>query len=353
MNISSQLIEWYLDHKRNLPWRNTVDPYKIWMSEIILQQTRVDQGLSYYLRFVERFPDVFALAETSEDEVLKYWQGLGYYSRARNLHASAKIIVEKYAGKFPEKYEDVLQLKGVGEYTAAAIVSFAWNQPYPTVDGNVFRFLSRLLAIEEPIDTGTGKKMFTETAGMLIDKKRPGLFNQAIMEFGALQCVPVSPDCNNCPFASKCLAYATQTVNLLPVKQGKTKVEDRYLYYFHIKNEKDTYLTKREGKGVWHNLYEFPMIESEIPLQFEDLQSDPQFLTIFQNTKDLKFRLILENKKHVLSHRRLFASFYEVVIDDNYMPQTVADSSGSLIKIPESTIDTYPTHRLMELYLEL
>ncbi len=350
--VSSQLIDWYVANKRDLPWRNTTDPYKIWISEIILQQTRVDQGLSYYLRFVERFPDVFVLAEADEDEVLKYWQGLGYYSRARNLHASAKIIVEKYGGKFPEKYEDVLQLKGVGEYTAAAIVSFAWNQPYPTVDGNVFRFLSRLHALEEPIDTGAGKKLFTEIAGILIDKRRPGLFNQAVMEFGALLCVPVSPDCSNCPFVSICIGYATQTVNVLPVKQGKTKVEDRYLYYFHIKQGENTYLTKRKGKGVWHNLYEFPMIESETPLEFTELQLNPQFQAIFRNAEKLKFRLVLGNKKHVLSHRRLFASFYEVIADDDFLSQSVSDSSESLIKISEETIDVYPIHRLMEIYLE-
>ena len=350
--FSNRLIDWYAGNKRDLPWRNTVDPYKIWVSEIILQQTRVDQGLGYYLRFVERFPDVFALEAATEDEVLKYWQGLGYYSRARNLHASAKIIVEEYKGKFPKTYEDVLRLKGVGEYTAAAIVSFAWNQIYPTVDGNVFRFLSRMFAIEVPIDTGSGKKLFTETAGILIDKKSPGLFNQAIMEFGALQCVPTSPDCDNCPFASKCVAYTTQTVNHFPIKQGKTKVEDRYLYYFHIKNGKDTYLQKREGKGVWHNLYEFPVIESVTPLRFEELQFNSLFRIIFRDTKELKFRLVIENKKHVLSHRRLYASFYEVIINDNSTSQNVADSSGSLIKIPEETIDVYPTHRLMEYYLE-
>ncbi len=350
--VASRLIDWYLEYKRDLPWRNTSDPYKIWISEIILQQTRVDQGLSYYLRFVERFPDVFALALAEEDEVLKYWQGLGYYSRARNLHASAKMIVDKYNGEFPQKYEDVLHLKGVGEYTAAAIVSFAWNQPYPTVDGNVFRFLSRLLAINEPIDTGAGKKIFTEIAGMLIDKKRPDLFNQAIMEFGALQCVPVSPDCYNCPFVPKCIAYATQTVNLLPVKQGKTKVEDRYLYYFHIKQGKDTYLTKRKGKGVWFNLYEFPMVESETALEFSELQMDSRFQTIFCNAEGMKFHLVMENKKHILSHRRLFASFYEVTVSDDFLSQSVSDSSNNLIRLAEETIDAYPIHRLMEIYLE-
>jgi A/G-specific adenine glycosylase len=350
--VGDRLISWYLENKRDLPWRNTKDPYKIWISEIILQQTRVDQGLSYYLRFVDRFPDVFELAGADEDEVLKYWQGLGYYSRARNLHASAKIIVDKYNGKFPEKYEDVLRLKGVGEYTAAAILSFARNQPYATVDGNVFRFLSRLLAVEDPIDTNSGKKLFTGIADALIDKKRPGLFNQAMMEFGALQCVPVSPDCYNCPFVSKCMAYASQSVNRLPVKQGKTKVEDRYLYYFHIKQGKDTYLNKRKGKGVWHNLYEFPVVESDVPLEFSELQTNLRFREIFENTEGIQFRLLLENKKHVLSHRRLFASFYEVIVDDDFLRWKVCDSYDSLIKISAETIETYPVHRLMEIYLE-
>ncbi|MDR1369792.1 MAG: A/G-specific adenine glycosylase [Dysgonamonadaceae bacterium] len=350
--VSDGLIAWYRENKRDLPWRNTGDPYKIWISEIILQQTRVDQGLDYYSRFVSRFPDVFELAGAEEDEVLKYWQGLGYYSRARNLHASAKMIVEEYNGKFPEKYEDILHLKGVGEYTAAAIISFAWNRPYPTVDGNVFRFLSRLLAIEVPIDTGTGKKLFTETAGILMDEKQPGLFNQAMMEFGALQCVPVSPDCNNCPFVFKCMAYIARSVNLLPVKQGKTKVEDRYLYYFHIKQGGETYLEKRKGKGVWYNLYEFPVIESGSPLEFMELRMHPRFQEIFGDIKEPKFRLVLENKKHILSHRRLFASFYEVTVDADFLCQTLSGASDSLIRIPENTIDTYPTHRLMEIYLE-
>lgn len=350
--IANRLIDWYLLNKRDLPWRSTTDPYKIWISEIILQQTRVDQGLSYYLRFVERFPDVFSLAAAEEDEVLKYWQGLGYYSRARNLHTSAGIIVDKYSGKFPREYPEVLRLKGIGEYTASAIVSFAWNKPYPTVDGNVFRFLSRLFAIKEPIDTGKGKKLFTETAYMLMDKQRSGLFNQAIMEFGALQCVPVAPVCFECPFVSQCMAYPVKMVHLLPVKQGKTKVEERYLYYFHIIQGGNTYLSKRKGKGVWYNLYEFPMLESCVPLGFPELQANPEFQGIFRDMKGMKFRLVLENKKHVLSHRKLFASFYEVVVGDEFGARTVSDSSGSFIRVAEDTIDAYPVHRLMEIYLE-
>jgi A/G-specific adenine glycosylase len=350
--IAGRLIDWYLLNKRDLPWRNTDDPYKIWVSEIILQQTRVDQGLNYYLRFTERFPDVFALATAEEDEVLKYWQGLGYYSRARTLHASAKMIVEKYAGKFPDEYSEVLQLKGVGEYTASAIMSFAWNKPYPAVDGNVFRFLSRLFAIEAPVDTGKGKKLFTDTALMLMDRRRSGLFNQAIMEFGALQCIPVSPVCFDCPFVSKCMAYLTERVKRLPVKQGKTKIEARYLYFFHIKQGEDTYLRKRQGKGVWRNLYEFPMLESNVPLGFSELQNDPVFRGIFGNIKGLKFRLTLENRKHVLSHRKLFASFYEVIVGEHFGSRGVSNASASFIRVAEDRIDTYPVHRLMEIYME-
>ncbi len=346
--VSNRLIDWYLENKRDLPWRNTNDPYKIWLSEIILQQTRVDQGLEYYLRFVARFPDIPSLASAEEDEVLKYWQGLGYYTRARNLHATAKIILEKFSGIFPDTYEEVLGLKGVGEYTAAAIVSFAWNKPYPSVDGNVFRFLSRLFAIEEPIDTGKGKKLFTSVAGSLIDKNRAGLFNQAIMEFGALQCVPVNPDCNRCPFRDSCLALASGKTGRLPVKQGKTKTEDRYLYYFHIHDHQYTWLHKRQESGVWRNLYEFPMIESETPLTFPELLAHPRFSEIFREAVTARFQLEIENKKHILSHRRLFATFYSVLPGKD----TIFDLPVSHIRIPEPEAGSYPIHRLMELYWE-
>ena len=344
--ISDKLIEWYEIHKRDLPWRNTHDPYKIWISEIILQQTRVVQGFDYYIRFIERFPDVASLACATEQDVLKYWQGLGYYSRARNLHSTAQNIINNFNGNFPQDYSSILSLKGVGEYTAAAIASFAFNLPYPAVDGNVFRFLSRLFAINEPIDTNKGKKYFTELAKAIIDISRPGLFNQAIMEFGALQCTPSSPDCTVCPFNSKCLAYKYQKINAFPVKQNKTKTRDIYLFYFHIRNKGCIYLKKREEKGIWQNLYEFPSIESDIPLEFEGLVQLSQFKQLFLDSINSDFKLIIKNRKHILSHRTIYASFYEVYIED--------DSSllKKYKKIKFSEINDFPVHRLMQIYLE-
>jgi len=344
--FSQKLVSWYAVNQRNLPWRDTNDPYRIWISEIILQQTRIVQGIEYYNRFVRRFPDVRSLAEASEREVLKYWQGLGYYSRARNLHTAAQSIVNEYGGKFPHRYEDVLRLKGIGEYTAAAIVSFAWNQPYPVVDGNVYRFLSRLFAIGEPIDTAKGKKYFTELAAELMDRSQAGVFNQAIMEFGALQCVPSLPDCNVCPFRDECLACSHHTISHYPVKQNKTQTKSRYLYYFHIHDKKHLYLKQRQDKGIWQNLFEFPLIESEKALSFDEI------IQAFSSKKWLPdglisdFRLRIENRKHVLSHRILYANFYELEL--KHLP----DAPNELIRIAHTAIDDYPVHRLMQFYLE-
>jgi A/G-specific adenine glycosylase len=344
--ISKKIIGWYEVYQRVLPWRNIRDPYKIWISEIILQQTRVVQGLDYYNRFIKRFPDVHSLAEAEEQEVLKYWQGLGYYSRARNLHAAARSIEHDYGGKFPQDYHAILSLKGIGEYTAAAIASFSYNLPYPVVDGNVFRFLSRLFAIEEPIDTSKGKKYFTELTGEIMDKSQAGLFNQAIMEFGALQCVPASPDCSACPFFSQCLAYIYNKVSDFPVKLNKTKVKELYLYYFHIHSGDFIYLKKREGKGIWQNLYEFPGIESEVPLEFEDLVKTQKFREIFPSENIAGFRLKIKNRKHVLTHRILYASFYEIYLDN------APESLSKYRKIKQNEMDEYPIHRLMQIYLE-
>ena len=344
--ISSQLIDWFELYKRDLPWRGINDPYKIWISEIILQQTRVNQGWDYYTRFIERFPDVKTLANAEEVEVLKYWQGLGYYSRARNLHAAARMIINQFDGKFPEDYDSVLKLKGIGEYTAAAIVSFAWNKPYPVVDGNVFRFISRLLGINEPIDAGTGKKLFTQIAGKLMNPKHAGIFNQAIMEFGALQCVPASPECNVCPFVEICYAYNSNQIANFPVKQNKVKTKTRYFHYFHIRFQDYTYLNKRTGRDIWQNLYEFPCIESEEPLSFEQLQQTEQFKKLFPEKTHGKYRLIISGKKHVLTHRILYANFYEVILDKE------PDSLSAFTKISSKDLDIYPIHRLMQFYLE-
>lgn len=344
--IAKKLIEWYKIHQRILPWRDINDPYRIWISEIILQQTRVIQGLDYYNRFIERFPDVHSLAVADEQEALKYWQGLGYYSRARNLHVAARQIETNFEGKFPENYEVILSLKGIGEYTAAAIASFAFNAPYPVVDGNVFRFLSRLFAIEEPIDTAKGKKWFTELAGQIMDQVHAGLFNQAIMEFGALQCIPASPGCSACPFEAQCAAYTSGKVNEFPVKRNKTKIRTLYLYYFHIHSGNHIYLKKRKEKGIWQNLYEFPMIASETPLEWEELIAADDFKALFPSIESVHFRLVLKNQKHVLTHRILYACFYEVTIDKT------PESFAKFIQIPSDAVDEYPIHRLMQVYLE-
>lgn len=344
--IKEALASWYRINKRDLPWRNTRDPYRIWISEIILQQTRVAQGLDYYNRFIERFPSIASLADAEEQEVLTYWQGLGYYSRARNLHATARRLQSEFNGVFPSDHKEVLSLKGIGEYTAAAIVSFAFNQPYPAVDGNVFRVLSRLFAIDTPIDSGKGKALFTELASCLMDKKEPALFNQAMMEFGALQCVPGQSDCSACPICSHCLSYEKNSVLDFPVKQQKTKTKELYLYYFHIHYKGRFYLRKRKEKGIWQNLFEFPLIESDFPLLFEDLIKTPDFKSLFPSSSELKFSLTIQNRKHILSHRILYATFYEVYVDDEF---GLTEDCG-LVSLEE--LNAFPLHRLMEQYFE-
>ena len=271
-DFAAILIRWYSENKRRLPWRETEDPYRIWISEIILQQTRVAQGLEYFNRFMERFPDVASLAQAGEDEVMKYWQGLGYYSRARNLHAAAREIMERYEGVFPSEYEKVRALKGIGEYTAAAVCSFAWRQPYAVVDGNVYRVLGRVFGIDTPIDSGPGKKEFAELATALLDRQRPDIYNQAIMDFGAIQCTPKAPDCLYCPLREHCVAFATGKVAQLPVKEGKTRVKPRYFNYLHIGCQGKTLLKRRNAKDIWQNLYEYPLIETASAVDFSVLE---------------------------------------------------------------------------------
>ena len=345
-NIHSTLILWYLQNKRNLPWRDIDDPYRIWISEIILQQTRVIQGISYYLRFIERFPSVAQLAEAEEDEVLKYWQGLGYYSRARNIHKAARQIIKEFGGVFPNIHSDVLKLAGVGEYTAAAICSFAYSQPFAVVDGNVFRVLSRIFGIEAAIDSGKGKKEFTYLAQELLSKLEPGLHNQAIMEFGALQCVPVSPDCNNCPFQPMCKAYELNMVSQLPVKSKKTKVTQRYFNYFFIEYQGNTYIQQRTAKDIWQNLYEFPLIESDSLLEISELLLDEDFLKLFGEIEEVEIIERSNSVKHILTHRIIFAQFVTIKISRE------SDEIVRLIKVPIVEIEKYAVSRLMELFLD-
>ncbi|MBA2613295.1 MAG: A/G-specific adenine glycosylase [Bacteroidetes bacterium] len=305
------LILWYKKNKRDLPWRHETDAYKIWLSEIILQQTQVVQGMGYYLRFIQKYPQVSQLAAANEDEVLKLWQGLGYYSRARNLHATAKVINSQYKGLFPTNYEDIRALKGIGDYTAAAISSFAYNLPFAVVDGNVYRILSRLFGIDTPIDSGQGKKEFQVLATQLLDKKEPALYNQAIMEFGSQYCKPTKPDCENCIFNAKCFAFKAARVSELPVKAKKTKVSNRFLNYVVLidKNNK-IYLNKRSANDIWKGLYEFYLIESEKEISSLQLLKHSKL----KQMAGQKFSLLYTSKsyKHILSHQHLFAKFYVI-----------------------------------------
>ena len=308
--FADRLLRWYEENKRDLPWRNTKDPYHIWISEIILQQTRVAQGYDYYMRFVRRFPDVFSLASAEEDEVMKYWQGLGYYSRARNLHAAAKTMAE--AGGFPVTYKEVLALKGVGEYTAAAICSFAYDMPCAVVDGNVYRVLSRWLGIDTPIDTTEGKKMFAVAAGELLDKEHPALYNQAIMDFGALQCTPSSPDCLFCPLAESCAALQQGRVDQLPVKRHKTKITNRFFNYIYVRAGENTYMRKRTGKDIWRNLYEPLLMETEEDVAGKEYELLPMLQKLLGSHVDMGLKPVRLGVKHVLSHRMIHANFYEL-----------------------------------------
>ena len=263
MTFSARIISWYKQNKRDLPWRGIKAPYKIWLSEIFLQQTRVEQGTPYYLRFIEQFPTIHNLAEAQEEEVLKLWQGLGYYSRARNLHFAAKQVMLDYDGKFPNKYEDILSLKGIGEYTAAAIASFAYGLPHAVIDGNVYRLLARYFGIHITTNSTEGKKIFAALANELLDKQNANDYNQGIMEFGSQQCKPFNPDCNTCPLHESCVAFLEKSVSVLPMKLKKIKQKKLYFDYFFIEYDGYTYVKKRRNKGIWQNLYDFPLIEKE------------------------------------------------------------------------------------------
>lgn len=311
MEFSNSLIKWYLQNKRDLPWRNTINPYPIWLSEIMLQQTRVAQGLPYFMAFMEAFPTVFDLANAEEEQVLKLWQGLGYYSRARNLHATAKYIATELKGDFPPNYNQLLQLKGVGEYTAAAIASFAYNEPVAVVDGNVFRVLSRYFNMDNDISDGKTKKEFQILAQQLLPNDKAALFNQAIMEFGALQCVPKNPDCANCIFSSSCAGLQHKKVNILPVKSKKTKVTNKFFNYLILKDIQGNFVVqKREGKGIWENLYEFTLIETP------EMSNEIDFMNQLKATKfynQLPADISLLNTEviqHKLSHQNLHIQFY-------------------------------------------
>lgn len=341
-SFSGEIIKWYQDNKRELPWRESSDPYLIWISEIILQQTRVVQGYDYFLRFMKRFPDVKTLAEADEDEVMKHWQGLGYYSRARNLHAAAKSM----NGEFPKTYEGVLALKGVGQYTAAAVCSFAYHMPYAVVDGNVYRVLSRYFAIDIPIDTQSGQKLFFALANELLPKSSPTVYNQAIMDFGALQCTPQNPNCMFCPLADGCSALSKGMVLQLPVKQHKTKTTNRYFNYIYVRMGDYTFINKRTDNDIWKNLFELPLIETSVSVPEEEFLALPEFHNLFADGEVPVVRSVCRDVKHVLSHRVIYANFYEVTLSED----SLSFSGYQKIKIEE--LSGYAVSKLVHTFIE-
>jgi A/G-specific adenine glycosylase len=317
MNFSKEIIHWYLQNKRDLPWRKTKDPYRIWLSEIMLQQTRVVQGLPYYEKFTAAFPTVYDLAKADESQVLKLWQGLGYYSRARNLHYTAKDIVENYNGKFPNTYKELLKLKGVGDYTASAIASICFDEVAPVVDGNVYRVLARYFDIDIPINSTEGIKKFKELAFEVIDEDDPANFNQAIMEFGAVQCKPQNPYCIVCPLNESCEGLKNQRVGMLPVKLKKTKIKHRWFNYLVVlSNETETLLEERKGKGIWQGLYQFPLLETTKAIT--NIRSHQKEIEEIVQLNDFSITPYnTEEKIHKLSHQHLHTTFWIVETTEN------------------------------------
>jgi A/G-specific adenine glycosylase len=343
-DFAQQILSWYECNRRKLPWRGSRDPYRIWLSEVILQQTRVDQGRDYYVRFIEFFPTVYDLARASEQMVLNLWQGLGYYSRARNMHAAAHQILENYGGEFPDSYEELLKLKGVGEYTAAAIASIAFGEPVPVVDGNVKRLFSRMHGLED-----TGGKLYNEVKEMMkgsIDPLRAGDFNQAVMEFGALQCVPKNPQCENCIFNTSCHAYRHGMVERLPAREARKAPRKRFFSYLVIRPDEDSVIMKkRNDKDIWENLYEFPLIESDRAMENKELLREPDLLKWFGAGTAIEKSS--KTYKHQLSHQTIFARFHKVDLKSDKIKL-----HKGWERIMLKAIDSYPISRLMERYFE-
>lgn len=338
--FAQKILEWYHQNKRDLPWRGTKDPYKIWLSEIILQQTRVEQGLPYYVKFIESFPTVETLANAEEREILRIWQGLGYYSRARNLHRCAKIIYEKLDGIFPKTFEQLLKLPGIGPYTAAAIASFSFKEPVAVVDGNVYRVLSRVFGMDYDISSGKGQKQFQLKANELISKDHPDEFNQAIMEFGATHCTPKKPNCSNCIFIVECIARINQLQDQLPVKIKKTKVRKRYFHYLVFEYENKLWMQERKGKDIWQGLYDFQLIEKGAPMSLS--------YCIDHHINELNPYIdhIEESKsyKHILSHQHIQAVFFTIhlknSLDNKYCHQNGlrSYSTDQILDLPKPVL---------------
>ncbi|OYU96151.1 MAG: A/G-specific adenine glycosylase [Bacteroidetes bacterium B1(2017)] len=341
--LQQELLKWYGLNQRQLPWRNTTDPYVIWLSEVILQQTRVQQGLPYFLDFLQTYPQVKDMAQASEDEILKHWQGLGYYSRARNMHHTAKLVNEQFKGSFPKSYAELIKLKGIGPYTAAAIASFAYNEAVAVLDGNVFRVLSRLYGQAESINSTTGKKIFAELAQTFLNKKNPAMHNQAMMELGSLVCTPTKPNCPNCPLESKCLAHQLKQEDLFPVKNKKNPVRHRYFSYLHLQAGSKLAIIKRPAGDIWQNLVDLPLLESSNPLSLQEFFVEMLELNWIHAQQSLK---LVYEKKHILSHQHLHANFYFLEI-----PKPIPLGIGE-IWVTKKELLTFGVPRLFQHYLE-
>lgn len=343
MRFSDLIILWYQENKRDLPWRHTNDPYRIWISEIILQQTRVEQGLAYYQRFLERFPDIRSLANAEEEEVMKIWQGLGYYSRARNMHHSARTIIHESHAEFPASYEELKKMKGIGDYSASAISSIVSGEPHPVVDGNVLRVIARFKGIREPVNNTAARKKIKEILAGYIDHEQAGNFNQAVMELGALVCKPKQPLCDKCPLSSDCVAFNQDLVSQLPVLAKSASSKTRYFNYLIIlsKSGQENYiwLKKRTGNDIWKNLYDFPLVETEKTCSTEELVNDPQWKKITGYHQVIIYPG-LHPARHVLTHRVLMVKFICISCDDFSHPE--------FIKVHLQEFHKYPVPRLIE-----
>jgi A/G-specific adenine glycosylase len=334
MEWTKTLMDWYVENRRDFPWRKSKDPYRIWLSEIILQQTRVQQGLPYYETFLLNFPTIFDLAAATEEKVLKLWQGLGYYSRARNLHASARWVVNDRQGIFPNTFKELMLLKGVGDYTASAIASICFEEPQAVVDGNVYRFLSRFFGIEMPIDASGAHKYFKEKATSLMQGVSPNTFNQAMMEFGALQCTPKLTACEKCPFVQNCIAYQQGKVNVFPIKTKKVKVKNRYFNYFVFTTPlKQTVVCQRQAKGIWQNLYEFPLLETSHLISKKDLIKHPDFLQWKKYGIESCEIIYPKAIKHILTHQHLFIQFWNINVKHE-IPESIDYKTLKALPVP-------------------
>lgn len=343
--FSAKIINWYLQNKRDLPWRNSKDPYTIWLSEILLQQTRVDQGLPYFKKFISTYPSLQDFHGASEDEILKMWQGLGYYSRARNMMSCAKAVVEEHGGKFPDNYDELVKLKGIGKYTAAAMASFCFKESVSVIDGNVYRILARIFGIEDDINDSKTYKIFFQKAQELIDPEKPDIFNQSMMEFGALYCTPRNPDCESCVFSENCFAKKHDLQAILPVKSKKVKKRIRYFNYYMISYQDKLLIKKRLAGDIWNGLYDFLLIEKDSKEAFD----------LFENEWLENYNLEIESSsleyKHILTHQTIFARFYQIELS-SLNECEVIKNDYSMLEIDKMDLKNYPIPILIDNFLK-